>query len=588
MEERMAIDHSQQLDHTFGRLPRHLAGVSYGRTWLYSWIRRDGLALIIFTLGALLAVYPILLQPRSRILGWPGDNVQYVFMTGWTAKALQLKQSPLIDPQLNYPDTLVLSATDAPFLSMLGISPATIVFGPTFGYNLIIILSHVLSGYFVYLWILRLTGSRFGGIIAGLAFMLAPYRIVHSYGHLQLVSTQMLPLFFWALDHTLQAPRPSLRQLLWLGGATCLVASMCQYYLVFSLMIGAVYALLTVLPRPAYVLKQGWKLALPIGFGALIGSLPYLIAQQTNAYTSYDINSTSVYSANLLDFVIPSPLQALWGDWSKQHLPGRDFFVEHTLYIGAVTGLLAVVALLARSGKHRRRNLVWLAVALCAALLALGTELHISNGVIFHAAHPIRLPMYYLGQLPVIRLMRTWSRFGVLTLLFASLLAGIGAARVMQGLNGWYRRAVAVGITALLLIDLLPGHLQTSILKPRPVDLWLAEQPGDFAVAFLPTGNDIDDYIAMFGSLFHTKRFPAFNHPTHKPEAYRKFEEVAAVFPDPRSIEALRQMKLRYLLLSRQAFDGTDRPAWVTVETSVSHNPHLRIVAHLDDYDVVA
>ena len=137
MEERMAIDQSQQLDRTFDRLPRRLPGVADARTWLYSWIRRDGLALIIFTLGALLAVYPILLQPRSRILGWPGDNVQYVFMTGWTAKALQLKQSPLIDPQLNYPDTLVLSATDAPFLSMLGISPATILFGPTFGYNLI-------------------------------------------------------------------------------------------------------------------------------------------------------------------------------------------------------------------------------------------------------------------------------------------------------------------------------------------------------------------------------------------------------------------------------------------------------------------
>ena len=50
MEERMAIDHSQQLDHTFGRLPRRLAGAGGARTWLYSWIRRDSLALIIFML----------------------------------------------------------------------------------------------------------------------------------------------------------------------------------------------------------------------------------------------------------------------------------------------------------------------------------------------------------------------------------------------------------------------------------------------------------------------------------------------------------------------------------------------------------
>src|SRR5262249_21609139 len=138
-------------------------------------------------------------------IGWQGDNVQYVYMTGWVAHALQTGQSIFADPHLNYPDSLLLPATDAPFLSMVVVAPFTLLFTPTLGYNLIIFLSHFLSGHLTYAWIRRLTSSRFGGIIAGLAFMLMPYRITHSYGHLQLVSTQFIPLFFWVLDTTLHS-----------------------------------------------------------------------------------------------------------------------------------------------------------------------------------------------------------------------------------------------------------------------------------------------------------------------------------------------------------------------------------------------
>ncbi len=177
----------------------YLDGIKSLRTWFF----RDWLVLAILVLFASLAMYPVFGDFDSRLIGPPGDNIQYVYITGRVAEAIRSGQSIFSDPQLNYPDGLLLAATDVPFLSMAAASPWTTLFGAISGYNLIIFLSHIFSGYFAYLWILRLTQSRLAGLIAGLSFLLAPYRIAHSYGHLQLVSTQFLPLFFWSLDNVL-------------------------------------------------------------------------------------------------------------------------------------------------------------------------------------------------------------------------------------------------------------------------------------------------------------------------------------------------------------------------------------------------
>lgn len=517
------------------------------------------------------------------MLGWPGDNVQYVYMTGWVGQSLLQGQSPFIDPHLNYPDTLFLPATDAPFLYMLAATPLTLLLGPTFAYNSLIFLSHFLSGYLVYLWIARLTGSRLGGVVAGLGFLLAPYRVVHSYGHLQLVLTPALPLFFWALDRALQPPRPAWRPLLLLGGATFLLGSASQYYLLMGLLAGAVYALLLLLPRFRAILAYSWRALPVIGLGAVASAVPYLGGAGTQVFTPYAIAETRIWSASVLDFLVPSRLHPLWGGLIEQ-VGRRTLWVEHTLYIGVVVGGLALVALLARPSPYRPRVLVWLGVALAAFACALGTDLHLVAWPI-DQENPVWLPMYYLGQLPYLQLMRVWARFGVIVILFSCLLAGIGVVVLQERLRRWRRPALALCL-ALLVLDLLPGRLQATTLHPRPVDRWLAAQPGDFAAAFLPAGHD--NYYAQYGSLFHEKWLPAYNHPVHLPGAFRRFNAQAAAFPAPSAVAALRALGLRYLLLSRPAFDGTTAPAWSRVESALRNDPQLRIITEQGEYVVVS
>ncbi len=587
------------------------------------WLRRDWLALLMFVIAAAVSIYPVLPAVRWHVIGWPGDNVQYVYMTGWVAEALRTGQFPLLDPHLNYPGQLWLPATDAPFLSMVLVAPFAWLFTPTLAYNVILFVSSFASGYFTYLWLYRVTGSRFAGWVSGLSFLLSPYRIVHSYGHLQLISTQFIPLFFWALDQVLQReksteahggtqrstqnpqylPSVSLRgskkylPLLALAGATALVGAMSQYYLVICAITGAAYALLSGLPWRAYV-QRGWQWALAIGAGGLLSAWPYLLTARDVAYTGYSIEETRIWSANPLDFIMPSRLHPLWGSVMEQLYP-RATWIEHTLYVGLIALGLALLGLVYRrqyphphphppsspldhSGvANPSRGLWrWAGVALFALILALGTDLHV--GMENHAlqpTQPVWLPTYYLAHLPGISFMRTWSRFGIITVFFVSALAGVGAGWV------WSRsRGMGLLCLALLCLDVAPGRIVHFTLRPRAIDIWLAQQPVPGAVAMLPAG--ASNYDDMYGSLNHARAMPAYNHPTHLPAEFRQFAQATHQFPDAASLVALRQMDLRYIIVNRTAFDGIQAPKWPDIAVQLAQQQQLQQIAEIDQFTV--
>jgi hypothetical protein len=126
----------------------------------------DYLVVAIFICTTVVMMYPVLESPTSLLLGWAGDNVAYVYAAGWIAEALRTGASPFVDPRINPPEGLALTATDVPYLGYMVVAPLTWIFGPVFGYNAHLALAHFLSGLCAYLWVHRLTGSRTGGLVA--------------------------------------------------------------------------------------------------------------------------------------------------------------------------------------------------------------------------------------------------------------------------------------------------------------------------------------------------------------------------------------------------------------------------------------
>jgi hypothetical protein len=566
-----------------------LAAISRAATFAGSALRRDALVLAWYLLVSLFAALPILPDPRNLILGELGDNIHYVYMAGWSAQSLLIGESPFIDPRLNYPDDLSLASNDSPYLSYLLVAPATLALGPVFGYNLAVILCHLLSGYFTYLWARRLTGSPMAAVFAGTAFLLTPFRIFRSLGHANMLATQAIPLFFWALDRTVR-PKDTRELNLWLLGlATLFVAGSSQYLLVISLVTGAIYTLSFTLPDVRFLVERGWRIAASVLLGGLIGSLPYVSVLGSGAFEPFNIGRTRLWSADPANFFLPSSMHPLWGQLVNSVRP-EPYAGEKTLYLGMATLAVALVGAyhLYRQPGERRRLLVWALTAASAAVFALGTDLWINNEPLSRDS-PIWLPAYYLGQLPLVSIMRVWSRFGIITIFFVAMLSAYGVVRLLQRARGG-RAGLAVGaaLMLLLLIDLLPGRLPAAALQPRPIERWLAAQEGDFAVAFLPVDKPLINDLAIFGSLFHGKQMPAYIHAAHLPRAYEDFAAIAGDFPSERSVEYLRWRGLRLLILDKGQYNGWRAPEWSAVESQLAQFPQLSPVAEDESFLVLA
>lgn len=539
-----------------------------------AWLRRDSAALALFALIGLLVMAPALGAPRTLVIGAPGDIYQHVYMVGWAAQALLLGEAPFVDPRLGYPATLYLTATDVPLLSLAAVAPATWALGATFGYNLMVLAAHTLSGYLAYSWAGSATGSRMAGLVAGVILLLAPYRILRSTGHSTLMSAYVLVLFFWALEHALAPARPVARRMVLLGFATLAVGLTSQYYLVICLVTGAAYALLRRWREPLALARLAGPAALAVACGTLVSAIPYLMAMGAGVYATYSVqDDIRTWSLDPFNFITPAAIHPLWGAFFQDIHP-VGHLGEQTMYLGVAALALAGAALALR-GPARPPVWVWAGVALVAATIAVGTDLHISGEPVSQDS-PVWLPAYYMANLPLVRLARAWSRFGAVTVLFVAMLAGVGAA----ALAARSRRPAFVAATAVALIavDFLPGRLPATPVAPRPIDRWLAAQPGDFAVAHLPPGEVVANYEAMYGSLFHGKHLPAFNHPEHRAPAYLDFQRRADKFPDRDSLDALRELRLRYLILDRAAYDGVRWPAWEEVERILRSYPDVQIV----------
>ena len=548
------------------------------KTILQKVTKSDAPVWLLFLAASAWSVYPVLASPMRRVVGWAGDNIQFIYILGWVAKALRSGASPFIDPHINPPAGLQLASTDSPFISFIVFSPLTWLTNEVFTYNLLLFLSYFLSGLFTYLWIKRLTGSRFAGAVSGLIFLLVPYRLAHGYGHLNLVSTQFIPLFFWALDSALRPERPALRQLALLALSTALVGAMSQYYLVICLTCAIIYALLA-RPDLRFLLLQGWKFAQSALAGGLFSSLPYLSVWLTDGFQKTKIEVLRGGSAGLFEFFIPAYLHPLWGGLVLGTNPNLNW-PEYTFYIGVVAIMLALLAISWRNSRYRSQIIVWLATLLFAFVMALGTDVHLLSGKPLMAENPIWLPAYYFSQLPLVGIMRAWLRYSIVVSFFVALLAGIGIARLESpaGLRPFWKLL----ILALVVLDFMPGRMDSIEVKPRPIDQWIAAQPGDFSLAFIPNTAS-NNYLSEYASLRHEKKLPGYLRiPT--PKVYSRFDHLLEEFPEPASLFALRRLGLRYIILESAYFDGNEHPSRQSIESALAATPRLSKVAVIDEF----
>jgi hypothetical protein len=532
------------------------------------------LAFLYFSAMSVIMTYPLVTRMGTAALGGGGgDGTYFIWLVGWYQKALfQLHINPFFCPTLNYPQGWNLATTDITPAQVALALPGSLLFGPTWGYNSAMLLSFILSGWTMYLWVKHLTDNPWAGLVAGTIFAFLPYRMAHVIvGHLSLAGTQWFPLYFWGLFDLLKQEKFAWKPVLMAGLSAGLIGLTSPYYVYMTGLISAFFLLGFILFKGYKRLKSTvfWKSLLAFGALAIIlvglSMLPYLRLNSENGLASRPVEYMNRYSASPTDFFIPSIKHFLWGKWIDKTF-NPDIFNEATLYIGIVAFILAIIAWVKRKN-YKNPELLNIAVltAMAAFVLALGIQLHwlgttsLPAGLqsIFHRTDipGVYLPAYYLARyLPFFSKMRVMMRFGLFTAIFTSLMAGLGSSRLTRNASGGARRWAGIGLLVLVFIDFYPGVLTDfSPTQARPVDAWLAAQPDTGAVAQFPFDEE-SDQNQVYYTLVHQKAFLGGYFNANQPEQYMRIMPVMEAFPSQASVALLKQLGVTYVVVDSSRY----------------------------------
>ncbi len=215
------------------------------------------LALVGYSLLALIVTYPMPLHLGTRIIAnQPGqvDGFLGIWNVWWTAHALTTGQSPFVTPLLFHPQGLDLFWQTLSLPQGLLALPVTLGAGPLPAYNLLILLSFILGGYFSFLFISYALcneadprATTLAAFIGGAVYAFAPFHMQKVLdGQLEVASVQWLPL--WALASLALLEQRRWPMALLSGAALLWVGLGTWYYGLFALIASGLMALLWALP----------------------------------------------------------------------------------------------------------------------------------------------------------------------------------------------------------------------------------------------------------------------------------------------------------------------------------------------------
>lgn len=549
--------------------------------------------LLFFTAATLFMTSPMIFHMFDSIPGSAGDTMVFFFSIWWYGQegfgfidqqVIPYILHPYGVPYHRYGDLAPISVLLLPVIRTLG---------PTFTYNLSLLLAFILSGYFTFLLVRNITGSWKAGFLSGVFFSFSAYHFSRFGGQLNLMHIEWFPLLLFAIKKAIDTQKAGYFALA--GVAYTLMFLSSGYY--------AYIGALLLISFTFLYLRWSAKKKLPI-LPALLGVaipavllFPFIYGTmklKSAGVLSGSIGWTYIHSADILNYLWVNPQSALFGKMVLSLPLKTSIYGEQALYLGLVPLALAAFAAV-RLFSSRVEKTPGLAAhakmfALLGALflvLSLGPVLKLNNEMLLiptggsqqlliKASELLKMsekdqqrmlelkglpvPMPYLVPyftFPFFNMMRVPSRFGVIVSLSVAILAGIGYSifeKSMLRRNG--RLAGAVFISALLLysLEIVPSPRPTVSPIARPVDAWLASQPEKFAIIEYPVTIYDCDYLGHIP--FHGKNIVNFCS-SFVPENARKLVDLVSGFPPSKeAVDFFRQNDVRYVLVDYGAAYG--------------------------------
>ena len=483
-------------------------------------------AFAILTAGM---TYPQVRRMTDAVSSNYGDPLFSTWRLAWVAHQLPRDPVNLFNANIFHPEQGTLAFSDSMLVPALMAAPLLWAGVPQLVvYNLMLLSGFALSGAAMFLLVRSLTGSSGAAIVAGFAFAFLPFRDMH-YAHLELQISQWMPLCLWALHRTITQGR--IRDGLMTGLFLALQCLSSWSYGIFLATFLAPVAAALIIGGGASRARASIRALAAGGLLATVlivpMALPYLAAREHVGERPE--SEIKFYSATPQNYLAAHRQNVPFGrrTW---YLGGQ----ERELFMGFAVPLLALVGLWPPLSAAR----IGYALGL---LLAFDVSLGF-NGILYGWLHEYVFP--YRG-------LRVPARMAIVVGLALAILAGHGASRILQFMQGRLVRAV---VSLVLVLSVWAEYRSVPLLKtvwasPPPIYDALPTQSSNVLLELPLLEPDIShEPIYMYFSTFHWNTL-VNGYSGFMPPSYPELRERLRTFPDEASIAELRGRGVTHVIV---------------------------------------
>lgn len=464
-------------------------------------------ALGAYILIAFIFTLPTGLRLGDYVAGSGGDPWQTMWR--FEHKSQELQQATQNNHVAQYVTQEFLGQSEPQLvnLSVWPWMPLQWLFGQPVGYNLVWLLSFILSGigmYALVLQIMRLSNMKeemphTAAFIAGIAYMLLPFHVAHSFGHFGAMQMQWLPLIM-ALALSFYTKPTALKSI---GiGLLLIIQAWSEHHYMLWLAIITLVAL-PVFWKQIVPFLRNPRVAIYVGITLLVSgaiiTASYLPTIQL-AFTpssSLELGQEQLirFSADPFAYIVPPAFHAIWGGLFDQIYTEPGGFTGN---VSESTQFLGYVVLLFVAFFHQKipKRAKWALLTFGAVffVISLGPKLHL-----FGTVTSLPLPYGLIDEIPGLSAVRAVARAGVVVGLVVTTLFGLALATQL------HRRGSAIAIATLIILEFLfiPMAAQSTELSSA-YDV-IKQLPGTAILEVPAATNYTIASRALFASNYHGK-----------------------------------------------------------------------------------
>jgi hypothetical protein len=512
-------------------------------------------ALLLYGLLAAVFTWPLVLNVDRA--NDHGDPAVMVWSMAWISHALFNSPASLYDANIFYPVEDALAYTDLLLPSALLDAPMYFATGnPLVGFNVILLLTFVLSGYTTFLLARRLLGGAPytlpAAIFAGAIFAFSPYRMAHI-TQLNSMTTYFLPLILLFLHRYLEDGRRA-RDLLLAGFFFTLNAVSGLYYGVFAVLMVVIFYVLWYLLRRERPARWDFYYGIPVAM--IFGSVLFLILQPYLALSGAADHSRSIETVDggsvVAGALLSSPPESWLLGWTPDafrvsHEYGKPLY-ELTLYPGLAAAFLALYGFLRR---RSRDTALYALLGLAIFVFSLGPQVTV-------AGQKIPMPYLLLYELvPGFSNLRVPARMWAIVMLCVAVLAAFGLRLLLERLRGRRATLALAAVSLFALLEFAPALPKQGYAVENPPELppaytYLAENaPEETVVAEFPFASRNDPFREtprMYRSAYGWWNL-VNGYASYFPENYSERGKALSKFSTPQGEDVLKRLSVDYLIL---------------------------------------